>query len=144
MIAGSGPLDQLLRRRAAELGVEVEWLGVQPSLDWFFGSIDLFLLTSDFEGLPMTVLEALQRGVPVAAMAVDGIREEFTDEIALLDPKSSDLEIGRRIDALLQESDGAKRTDSARDRSCFPPFFCSNPDPRNRADYLELVRKKSA
>jgi glycosyltransferase involved in cell wall biosynthesis len=103
LIAGSGPLDQLLRRRARELGVEVEWLGVQPSLDRFFGSIDLFLLTSDFEGLPMTVLEALQCGVPAAAMAVDGLREEFTDEIALLDPASSDLEIAQRIDALLQD-----------------------------------------
>jgi L-malate glycosyltransferase len=102
LIAGSGPLDQLLRRRARELGVKVEWLGVQPSLDRFFGSIDLFLLTSDFEGLPMTVLEALQCGVPTAAMAVDGLREEFTDEIALLDPVSSDLEIAQRIDALLQ------------------------------------------
>jgi glycosyltransferase involved in cell wall biosynthesis len=103
MIAGSGPLDQLLRRRAGELGIEVKWLDVQPSLDWFFSSIDLFLLTSDFEGLPMTLLEALQCGVPAAAMAVDGIREEFTDEIALLDPASSDLEIGLRIHALLQD-----------------------------------------
>jgi len=102
VIAGSGPLDQLLRKRAGELGVKVEWLGVQPSLDLFFSSIHLFLLTSDFEGLPMTVLEALQCGVPAAAMAVDGIREEFTDEIALLDPASSDLEIGQRINALLQ------------------------------------------
>jgi glycosyltransferase involved in cell wall biosynthesis len=103
MIAGSGPLDQLLQRRAFELGIKVEWMGAQPSLDQFFRSIDLFLLTSDFEGLPMTVLEALQCGVPAAAMAVDGIREEFGDEIALLDPTSSDLEIGQRINGLLQD-----------------------------------------
>jgi glycosyltransferase involved in cell wall biosynthesis len=144
MIAGSGPLDRLLQKRAAESGVKVEWLGVQPTLDWFFGSIDLFLLTSDFEGLPMTVLEALQRGVPVAAMAVDGIREEFTDEIALLDPKWSDLEIGRRIDALLRNRtelsaqvlrgiDLVSRRFSARAQIL-----------EIERDYLELVRKKSA
>jgi glycosyltransferase involved in cell wall biosynthesis len=103
MIAGTGPLDQLLRQRAGELGVKIEWLGVQPALDRFFNSIDLFLLTSDFEGLPMTVLEALQCGVPAAAMAVDGLREEFTNEILLLDPTSSDLEIGRRIHSMLQD-----------------------------------------
>jgi L-malate glycosyltransferase len=103
VIAGSGPLDQLLRKRASEFDVQVEWLGAQPSLDQFFRSIDLFLLTSDFEGLPMTVLEALQCGVPTAAMAIDGIREEFRDEIALLDPAASDLEIGRRVHALLQD-----------------------------------------
>jgi glycosyltransferase involved in cell wall biosynthesis len=103
VIAGSGPLEQMLRRRASELGIKVEWLGAQPSLDQFFHSIDLFLLTSNFEGLPMTVLEALQCGVPAAAMAVDGIREEFSDEIALLDPTSSDREIGQRIHAMLQD-----------------------------------------
>jgi glycosyltransferase involved in cell wall biosynthesis len=103
LVAGSGPLDQLLRRKAAELEIQVEWLGVQPSLDRFFNSIDLFLLTSDFEGMPMTVLEALQCGVPVAAMAVDGLREEFRDEVTLLDPTSSELEMGRRIHALLQD-----------------------------------------
>jgi glycosyltransferase involved in cell wall biosynthesis len=103
VIAGSGPLEQMLRNKALELGVSVEWLGAQPSLDEFFSSIDLFLLTSDFEGLPMTVLEALQCGVPAAAMAVDGIREEFRDEIALLDPTSSELENGRQIHALLQD-----------------------------------------
>jgi glycosyltransferase involved in cell wall biosynthesis len=63
----------------------------------------MFLLTSDFEGLPMTVLEAFQSGVPSAAMAVDGLREEFTDELVLLDPNSSDLEIGGRIHTLLQD-----------------------------------------
>jgi L-malate glycosyltransferase len=103
VIAGSGPLEQTLRNKALELGVSVEWLGAQPSLGEFFRSIDLFLLTSDFEGLPMTVLEALQCGVPAAAMAVDGIREEFRDEIALLDPASSELEMGRQIHALLQD-----------------------------------------
>jgi len=103
MIAGTGPLDQLLRRQAGELGVKIEWLGVQPTLDRFFNSIDLLLLTSDFEGLPMTVLEALQCGVPAAAMAVDGLREEFTNEILLLDPNSSDLEIGQRIHSRLQD-----------------------------------------
>ena len=103
MIAGTGPLDQLLRQRAEELGVKIEWLGVQSTLDRFFNSIDLFLLTSDFEGLPMTVLEALQCGIPAAAMAVDGLREEFTNEILLLDPNSSDFEIGRRIHALVQD-----------------------------------------
>jgi L-malate glycosyltransferase len=103
LIAGSGPLDQLLRRKATELGIKVEWLGAQSSLDQFFRSIDLFLLTSNFEGLPMTVLEALQSGVPAAAMAVDGLREEFTNELALLDPNASDAEIGGRIHALLQD-----------------------------------------
>ena len=142
MIAGSGPLDQPLRRRAGELGIKIEWLGVLPSLDRFFSSIDLFLLTSDFEGLPMTVLEALQGGVPVAAMAVDGIREEFTDEIELLDPASSDLEIGRRIHALLRD-----RTELSarmhRGIELVSRRFSARTQIREiEHEYLELLRRK--
>jgi glycosyltransferase involved in cell wall biosynthesis len=102
-VAGSGPMDAPLRKRAEQLGVRVEWLGAQPTLDRFFESIDLFLLTSEFEGLPMTVLESMQAGVPIAAMAVDGIKEEFTDEVTLLNPAASDFEIAQQIVILLGE-----------------------------------------
>ena len=142
MIAGNGPLDEPLRRRAGELDIKMEWLGVLPSLDRFYSSIDLFLLTSDFEGLPMTVLEALQRGVPVAAMAVDGIQEQFTDEIELLDPASSDLEIGRRIHALLQD----RMELSARMRrgiELVSRRFSARTQIREiEHEYLELLRRK--
>jgi glycosyltransferase involved in cell wall biosynthesis len=102
VIAGSGPLEADLKREASTLGVNVEWFGVEPSLDRFFGEIDLYLLTSDFEGLPMVLLEALQHGVPVAAMAVDGIREEFSDEILLLNPAGDNRELGLLIHSALQ------------------------------------------
>jgi glycosyltransferase involved in cell wall biosynthesis len=102
VIAGTGPLEAQLRKEAVELGVNVEWFGVGASLDRFFGEIDLYLLTSDFEGLPMALLEALQQGVPAAAMAVDGIREEFSDEILLLNPGGDDRELGQFIHSALQ------------------------------------------
>jgi L-malate glycosyltransferase len=102
IIAGSGPLEAELKREAAELGVSVEWFGVEASLDRFFGEIDLYLLTSDFEGLPMALLEALQHEVPAAAMAVDGIREEFSDEILLLNPVGGDRELAQLIHSGLQ------------------------------------------
>jgi glycosyltransferase involved in cell wall biosynthesis len=102
VIAGTGPLEAQLRKEAVDLGVNVEWFGVGASLDRFFGEIDLYLLTSDFEGLPMALLEALQQGVPAAAMAVDGIREEFSDEILLLNPGGNDRELGQFIHSALQ------------------------------------------
>jgi glycosyltransferase involved in cell wall biosynthesis len=105
VIAGSGPLEGRLRKRANELDVPVGWLGLQLSLDRFFSLIDLYLLTSDFEGLPMTLLESLQQNVPAAAMAVDGVRETFRDEILLVDPGSDDREAAAQIHRLLQNAD---------------------------------------
>jgi glycosyltransferase involved in cell wall biosynthesis len=102
VIAGSGPLEAELKKEAARIGVHVDWFGVEASLDRFFGKIDLYLLTSDFEGLPMALLEALQHCVPAAAMAVDGIREEFSDQILLLNPSGGDQELAQLIHSRLQ------------------------------------------
>jgi len=121
----------------------VEWLGVMPSLDRFFSSIDLFLLTSDFEGLPMTVLEALQCGVPAAAMAVDGIGEEFTNEIALLDPASSDLEIGQRIHTLLENRQELSAQVRRGIELVARRFSARTQSREIERDYLELLARNS-
>lgn len=102
-VAGSGPLEAELKRHADQLDIEVQWLGELASLDEFFPEIDLFLLTSDFEGLPMVILESLQQGVPVAATAVDGVREQFADTILSLSPGANAQECADRIHELLSD-----------------------------------------
>jgi L-malate glycosyltransferase len=141
-IAGAGPLEDSLRRFAKELGLRIEWLGAQTSLERFFGGIDFFLLTSDFEGLPMTVLEALQYGVPAAAMAVDGLKEEFTDEIALLDTASSDHEAAQQIHALLS-NDHARIAQIQRGSELVSTRFSARVQVRAIEEmYLELLAAK--
>ena len=144
VIAGSGPLEVELKREAAELDVNVEWFGVESSLDRFFDEIDLYLLTSDFEGLPMTLLEALQQGVPVAAMAVDGIREEFSDEILLLNPTGNDRELGQLIHSALQNQTEMREDDSARERDRQSAFFCTATDSRNGTSLPRFTREEAA
>ena len=142
VIAGSGPLEAALKREAAELGVNVRWFGVEPSLDPFFDQIDLYLLTSDFEGLPMALLEALQHSVPVAAMAVDGIREEFSDEIFLLNPAGDDRELGYYIHSAMQNQ-AALAAQIQRGKEILTRRFSA----RNRIReieqvYLDVLREK--
>ncbi|MBV8213883.1 MAG: glycosyltransferase family 4 protein [Verrucomicrobia bacterium] len=109
-IAGSGPLQAELKRCADSLGIEVDWLGELTSLDPFFSEIDLFLLTSDFEGLPMVIIECLQRGVPVAATAVDGVREQLADAVLLISPEADIRESARHIHELLSDSEQLSRS----------------------------------
>lgn len=100
-IAGTGPLETQLKRE----GTIIEWRGSEPSLEKFFDEIDFFLMTSNFEGMPMALLEAMQKEIPAAALAVDGIREEFSpSELLLLDPSADDREVARQIHARIQDS----------------------------------------
>lgn len=81
VIAGTGPQEEELRSKAASLGIgdRVRFLGHVDDRLSLYHSFDALLMTSDFEGTPMVLLEAMACGLPVVASAVDGIAEVCTD-----------------------------------------------------------------
>lgn len=81
VLAGSGPLRAELEREAAGLGLggRLRFLGYVPDTRAVFGACDMLMMTSDYEGLPLTLLEAMATGVPSVCSAVDGIREIIRD-----------------------------------------------------------------
>lgn len=84
---GSGPEEPALRRRAR---ANVRFLGAVSDRPAIYHALDALVLPSRFEGLPMTVLEAMASGVPVLASAVDGVREIAADGVsALLAPSEN-------------------------------------------------------
>jgi glycosyltransferase involved in cell wall biosynthesis len=71
------------RRLACDLstaGVRVLEPGVRPGV--LLAAADLFVLTSDWEGFPLAVLEAMRAGLPVVAHAVGGVREQIENGIS--------------------------------------------------------------
>jgi glycosyltransferase involved in cell wall biosynthesis len=70
-----------VRREAARAGLGGRLLvpGLRPDGRAVIGALDLFLMTSAFEGLPIALLEALALGRPVVATAVGGVPEAVTD-----------------------------------------------------------------
>jgi glycosyltransferase involved in cell wall biosynthesis len=79
-----GPPDRLnpdyaesLRRLAQELGVEscVRFLGSRADVPDILRASDVFVLSSDYEGNPLSVLEAMAAGLPVVSTAVGGVPE---------------------------------------------------------------------
>jgi L-malate glycosyltransferase len=138
-VAGAGPLETELKRE----GALVEWRGVEPSLDKFFSEIDFFLMTSDFEGMPMALLEAMQKGVPAGAVAVDGIREQFnSSELLLLDPSADDREIARQIHARIQNAQAVLEQARAARELIKRRFSAREQIRRMEQMYVELLRKK--
>jgi len=79
-ILGDGPLREELARRAAALNIHdcVEFLAPRPDPVPYYRSLDLYLNTSQHEGIPLSVIEAMACGTPVVSSAVGGIPEIVT------------------------------------------------------------------
>ena len=77
-----------------KLEQEVSFLGLQADVHPFLEQADLFLLPSQYEGMPMALLEAMGTGLPIVASAVGGIPDMLEDgESALLiEPTEQALE----------------------------------------------------
>jgi len=72
---------------AAGLGARLRRLGYRDDVPAILAAADIFALPSHFEGLPMSVIEAMLAGLPVVATAIRGPREQVMDgETGLLVP----------------------------------------------------------
>ena len=108
LVLGDGPERAELERRAGELGLadRVRFLGAGTRDDVIalFRAVDAALLTSAWENLPHTLLEALATGTPVIATAVGGIPEVVRDEEnGLLVPPRDIAAIAAAIDRLVHD-----------------------------------------
>ncbi len=78
-IAGGGELEGALRARRDEMGLadRVRFLGYREDIPRLLAALDIFVLPSLWEGLPVALIEAMAAGVPIVATDVDGNVEVF-------------------------------------------------------------------
>jgi glycosyltransferase involved in cell wall biosynthesis len=77
IVVGDGDLKDRLRAEAQSLGLgpRVHFLGARRDLGDLLGAMDVFVLPSVWEGLPLSLVLAMGAGVPVVATRVAGIPE---------------------------------------------------------------------
>jgi glycosyltransferase involved in cell wall biosynthesis len=89
--AGDGPLRDSLTAAARDLGLEgrVTFLGRRRDVADCLDAADAFVLTSLAEGMPLAIMEAMAKALPVCATAVGGVPEQLGDDGRLLpDPRA--------------------------------------------------------
>jgi len=105
-IVGKGYLEEELKGLVMELGIEkeVEFLGVRRDVEKLMKSTKLFVLPSRWEGLPLTILEAMSSGAGIIATKVGGIPEviEHEKEGILISPEDPTA-LARAITELLKD-----------------------------------------
>jgi CDP-glycerol glycerophosphotransferase (TagB/SpsB family)/glycosyltransferase involved in cell wall biosynthesis len=86
VVIGGGPLMPSLERRAARLGLSeaVIFTGPQPNPWAIMAQCDCFVLSSDYEGQPMVILEARVLGLPVVSTAFDSVASALPPGVGLV------------------------------------------------------------
>jgi len=80
-------LEPHFARAAAAMGPRLVRLGYRTDVAALLAAADVFCLPSHFEGLPMSIIEAMLTGLPVVATDISGVREQVVDgETGLLVP----------------------------------------------------------
>jgi predicted O-linked N-acetylglucosamine transferase (SPINDLY family)/glycosyltransferase involved in cell wall biosynthesis len=77
--AGGGDQRAALEQAIASSGLtgRVHLLGHRWDVADWYDAADIFVLPSDLEGMPLAIMEAMAKGLPVVASAVSGIPEEL-------------------------------------------------------------------
>jgi len=78
LIIGDGPLRTQLEALANKLNAPVTFLGEQSQVETLLPHLDLFVLSSKWEGEPIALLEAIASGLPIVATDNSGAHEILT------------------------------------------------------------------
>jgi glycosyltransferase involved in cell wall biosynthesis len=138
-IAGDGPDREALVAELARLGLDgaVELLGTRADVAELLGAADVFVLSSDSEGMPMSVLEAMAAGLPVVATAVGGVPELVREaETGVLVPPRDTEALAAALGALVADGELRERLGEAARRRAEREFSLAE----FRRAHLEVYR----
>jgi glycosyltransferase involved in cell wall biosynthesis len=119
-VAGDGELRAALEAEASRLGIadSCRFLGHVEDIVGFHHALDLFIQSSDYEGTPNVVLEAMALETPVVATAVGGTTELIQHEThgLLVPPREPEALAEAMTLALTRPDRTARRVQAARQR----------------------------
>jgi len=115
-LVGEGPKQTAVQALTLELGLSgrVNFLGACGDVSRILAEANVFVLTSNWEGLPISILEAMRAGLPVIASDVGGVREAVVDgETGFLVDRGNLVMLRSRLQQLLADPELRKKMGEA-------------------------------
>jgi len=106
-VVGDGHLRRELEQRAGQPGLSgrIHFLGARRDLGNILAAIDVFVMPSLWEGLPLSLVLAMGAGLPVVATRVAGIPEVVQDDVnGLMVPPNDSARLGAALAALVGDA----------------------------------------
>jgi glycosyltransferase involved in cell wall biosynthesis len=103
VVCGDGDAAGEVAAAAGEFGTALRPVGWRPDVETVYAAADLVLLTSDNEGMPVSLIEAGLAGVPVVATKVGSVGEVVQDGVTGLLGPCDAVELAARAARLLTD-----------------------------------------
>ncbi len=114
-VCGAGPLAGELAEKAKtlQLGPAVQFLGGRDDIPALLQAADIFVLSSDAEGLPLALLEAMAAGLPVVVTAVGSVPDYADGGAGLMVPPRRVGEFAAALETMVGDADLRHRSGRA-------------------------------
>ena len=145
LIVGEGQLRSKLEKQVRENQIQdmIYFLGYREDVPQILASLDLFILSSNLEGMGSSILDAMGSRLPVVATAVGGIPEVVThEETGLLVSPQNPEALAEAILRLYNEKDWASRLGQKGYDVAHQKFSAKKMAERTLYLYEEMARNK--
>ena len=142
-LVGDGPTRASAESLARELGIQdqVDFLGNRDDVASLLATSDVFVLASQSEMLPISILEAMRAGLPVIASDVGGVAEAVANnENGFLVPSGSVSALAQALTDLTNDYALRLRMGRAGRQRFTDQFLSSSMQERTRSIYRDVLR----
>ena len=103
-LVGDGPFLERTKELVRKLGIveRVNFLGARTDVPKLLANAQIFVLISNYEGFPLSIIEGMRAGLPVIASDVGGCRESVIDgKTGFLIPRGNGIILKEKLQQLL-------------------------------------------
>jgi glycosyltransferase involved in cell wall biosynthesis len=146
-VIGGGDLRDTLASQVVALGLSsrVHFLGPRRDLGDLLGAMDVFVMPSLWEGLPLSLVLAMGASLPVVATAVAGIPEVvFDGRTGLLVPAGDAAALGAALGRVAADATLRERLGREARAAVLPHFGVDRYVSSVTALYDRLIREQAA
>ncbi len=144
IIVGDGVLKNEIIEQSKILGTEnyVHFAGLQADTRPYLKAMDIFMMCSEFEGLPIALLEAMSMGCLPACTAAGGINDVIhNNKNGILVPVSYPYQLADRIAECLQQPYHMQQMKSAAQQTIIQSFGMEKMVNALEGIYQEVLKK---